>query len=87
MYGDERSNRKLLHRENTERKYRKTARRHLSICGPKGARQGEAQNEGKGGKIGNSESKVRQPRTTTAYATSRHETDAPDTSDRDEKRS
>ena len=43
MYGDERSNRKLLHRENTERKYRKTARRHLSICGPKGARQGEAQ--------------------------------------------
>ena len=35
-------------------------------------------NEGKGGKIGNSKSKVRQPLTTTAYATNRHTTEPPE---------
>ena len=40
MYGDERINRKLLHRENTERKYRKTARGHLSTHGTKAREKG-----------------------------------------------
>ena len=58
MYGDERINRKLLHRENTERKYRKTARGHLSTDGTKAREKGIATRR-KGGKIGNSESKAR----------------------------
>lgn len=65
-------------KNNHRREEVKRTRRHLSSLRGEGARKGVAQNEGKGGKIGNSESKVRQPQTTTAYATNRHTTEPPE---------
>lgn len=73
------------HRSNHRREEVKRTRRHLSSLRGEGVRKGAAQNEGKGGKIGNSESKVLHPGLLRPYATSRRETDTPDTSDRDEK--